>query len=249
MRAILLAAGLGTRLQPITSTTPKCLVPIHGRPLLDYWLDLLFGAGIEHVLINTHHLAVQVQDHVSASPWRARIDLVHERELLGTGGTLVANAAYIRRLPVLVAHADNLATFDPRALIAAHAARPRCCAMTMLTFRAKDPRACGIVEQDDRGIVHAFHEKVPHPPGDTANAAVYVLEPEVIAYGNALGLRVLDFQTQVIPAFLGRILAVPTAGYHRDIGTAASLDIAHREFPAPFRTAARNATQHCGTRE
>ena len=54
MRALLLAAGRGTRLRPLTDTVPKCLVPVQGRPLLDYWLALLFDAGVERVLINTH---------------------------------------------------------------------------------------------------------------------------------------------------------------------------------------------------
>ena len=78
MRALLLAAGVGSRLLPITATTPKCMVMIDGRPLLDYWLGLLFGAGIERVLINTHWLAGQVNAYVQASRWAPRIDLVHE---------------------------------------------------------------------------------------------------------------------------------------------------------------------------
>ena len=67
MRALLLAAGLGTRLRPITDTTPKCLVPIHGKPLLEYWLDLLLSAGIDRILINTHYLAEAVRDYVAAT--------------------------------------------------------------------------------------------------------------------------------------------------------------------------------------
>jgi len=92
MRALLLAAGTGSRLGPVTATTPKCLLKINGRPLLDYWLELLFGAGIERVLINTHWLAEQVDAHVKASRWASRIDLVHEPALLGTGGTVLARA-------------------------------------------------------------------------------------------------------------------------------------------------------------
>ena len=83
MRALLLAAGLGTRLRPLTETVPKCLVPIHGKPLLDYWLEHLFDAGIERVLINLHWLPDVVRAHVAASPWNDRIDLVHERESAG----------------------------------------------------------------------------------------------------------------------------------------------------------------------
>jgi NDP-sugar pyrophosphorylase family protein len=60
MRALLLAAGLGTRLHPLTNYLPKCLVPIHGRPLLDYWLETLLDNGVEQVLINTHYMAPMV---------------------------------------------------------------------------------------------------------------------------------------------------------------------------------------------
>src|SRR5262245_10195117 len=120
MRALLLAAGLGSRLRPITDTIPKCLVPIHGRPLLDYWLDLLLDAGVERALINTHHHARAVEAHLGRSPWRDRIEIAYEPVLLGTGGTLVANRAFFGPHPLLLAHADNLTDFDVAALLAAH---------------------------------------------------------------------------------------------------------------------------------
>src|SRR5579863_4066102 len=94
MRALLLAAGLGTRLRPVTDSVPKCLVPIQGRPLLDYWLELLLPAPIERVLVNTYYLADQVRAYHAASPWRARVDLVHEAVLFGTGGTVLANRGW-----------------------------------------------------------------------------------------------------------------------------------------------------------
>jgi mannose-1-phosphate guanylyltransferase len=232
MRALLLAAGLGTRLRPLTNTVPKCLVPVHGRPLLDYWLELLFAAGIERVLVNTHWLAEKVEDHVARSKWRDRVDLVHERELLGTGGTMLANRDYFAGGPFLSAHADNLTDFDVEGLLAAHRARPAHCAMTMLAFRTDDPRSCGILELDRQGTVVGFHEKVADPPGNLANAAVYVVEPEVVAFAAGLGKPIVDFSTEVIPPFVGRITAVETRGYHRDIGNLASLARAEKEFRA-----------------
>ncbi|UPY38181.1 nucleotidyltransferase family protein [Sediminicoccus sp. KRV36] len=233
MRALLLAGGLGTRLRPITDTIPKCLVPIHGRPLLDYWFDLLFNAGVERALVNTHYLAPVVERHVAASPWRDRVDLVHEPELLGTGGTILANQAYFGAADFLVAHADNLTDFDVRALAAAHAARPAHVAMTMLAFRTDEPSSCGILQLDSQGLVQAFHEKVPNPPGNLANAAVYMIGAEVVARAAAFGRPVVDLSTEVIPPLVGRILAFETAGYHRDIGNPESLARAHAEFPAP----------------
>lgn len=230
MRALLLAAGLGTRLRPLTYTVPKCLVPIHGRPLLDYWLDLLFAADIERVLINTHWHADKVEEHVRRSRWRSRVDLVNEVELLGTGGTLLANRAWLDGEPLLLAHADNLTDFDVAGLLAAHARRPAGCVMTMLAFRADDPRSCGILELDPRGVVVAFHEKVADPPGNLANAAVYVIERDVVELAARIGKPFVDLSTEVIPKLTGRVLCVETRGYHRDIGTIESLRSAHTEF-------------------
>jgi mannose-1-phosphate guanylyltransferase len=230
LRVLLLAAGVGSRLMPITAKTPKCLVMINGRPLLDYWLELLFDAGTERVLINTHYLSEQVDAHVKASRWAPRIDLVHEAELLGTGGTVLANREWFQAQPFVLAHADNLTDFDVAGLIAAHRTRPSGHLMTMLGFRTDDPRSCGILELDDSRTVVAFHEKVENPPGNLANAAVYVFEPEVIDVIAARGTPVVDLSTEVIPGFIGRILCVETIGYHRDIGTPESLCRARAEF-------------------
>jgi mannose-1-phosphate guanylyltransferase len=230
MRALLLAAGIGSRLRPLTNTTPKCLVTVHDRPLLDYWLDLVFVGGIERALLNTHWLADQVRAHVENSPWRSRIDLVHEDELLGTGGTVLANRDWFGGQAFLVAHADNLTDFDVAGLIAAHNSRPAGCIMTMLAFRTDDPRSCGILELDEQNRVLAFHEKVENPPGNLANGAVYIFEPDVIDDIARLGRNIVDLSTEIIPNYLGRILCVETSGYHRDIGNPESLRRAHLEF-------------------
>jgi mannose-1-phosphate guanylyltransferase len=238
MRALLLAAGVGSRLYPITTTTPKCLAIINGRPLLDYWLELLFTAGVERVLINTHWLAEQVDAYVNASRWASKIDLVHEGDLLGTGGTVLANRQWFEGRPFLLAHADNLTDFDVAGLIDAHRTRPSGHLMTMLAFRTDDPRSCGILELDGRSTVVAFHEKVENPPGNLANGAAYILEPEVIAAIAGLGNPVVDLSTEIIPTFMGRILCVETNGYHRDIGTVESLRRACAEFSQRQRNCA-----------
>jgi mannose-1-phosphate guanylyltransferase len=230
LKALLLAAGLGTRLRPLTDKIPKCLVPIHGKPLLAYWLDLLLEAEIESVIINTHYLEDRVTAFVSASPWKTRITLVHEDSLLGTGGTVLRNRALFDGQAFLVAHADNLTRFDVRAFLDRHARRPPGVAITMMTFMTDAPRASGIVVEDANGIVREFHEKVQAPPGNRANAAVYIFEPEVVSFLESLGRPVLDLSTQVLPRFLGRICTFFNADYHRDIGSPESLRRAESEF-------------------
>jgi mannose-1-phosphate guanylyltransferase len=231
MRALLLAGGLGTRLRPLTDRVPKCLVPIKGRPLIDYWFELLLGQNaVERVLVNTHWLADVVREHVDRSPWRDRIDLVHEEQLLGTGGTILANRSWFGEGSFMVAHADNLTQFVPRAFLAAHAARKPGVAITMMAFMSDNPSSCGILECDADGVVQAFHEKVANPPGNLANAAVYIFAPEVMDFLAHLGKPVIDLSTEVLPQFLGRIAIFRNTAYHRDIGTIESLRQAEIDY-------------------
>jgi len=235
VRAILLAAGLGTRLRPLTDTTPKCLVPIHGQPLLAYWLDALFAVGqIERVLINTHHLAEQVEAFVANSPWRDQIDLVHEAELHGTGGTLLANRSWFGNEAFLVIHADNLTDAAIGPLIEAHQAAGTDILMTLLAFRTAKPQQCGIVELDSCSKVTGFYEKVEHPPGNLANGAVYVFSPKVLEHMGAMGRSALDLSTEVIPDLLPHVLAVEHTGFFLDIGSPAALEQAQLTFPRPM---------------
>ena len=230
MKALLLAAGLGTRLRPLTDTVPKCLVPIRGKPLLEYWLDLLFAGGIDAAVINAHHLAERVREFAAASRWKDRIALVHEDELLGTGGTVLRNRAHFGGNAFLVAHADNLTLFDVRAFCDRHRLRPTGTVLTMMTFTTDAPHSSGIVVEDASGVVREFHEKVANPPGNRANAAVYIFEPEVVAFLGSLGRPVIDLSTDVLPHFLGRICTFHNATYHRDIGTLESLHKAEFEY-------------------
>lgn len=238
MKAVLLAAGLGTRLRPLTDMVPKCLADIDGRPLLDYWIELLSGAGVRDILVNLHYLPDQVRQYVKTCAHPARISWVFERRLLGTAGTLVRNRAFFGDEPVLLAHADNLSFFDVRAFIRCFDSRPDHVAMTMMTFRTDTPSTCGIVEIDASGIVHRFHEKVENPPSNLANAAVYILGQEVVHFAASLGKRVLDMSTEVLPDFLGRINTWHNDVYHRDIGTPQALAAAREEI-VTLRTDAR----------
>jgi mannose-1-phosphate guanylyltransferase len=80
VRALLLAAGFGTRLRPLTDTLPKCLMPIKGQALLGIWLERLHRAKIGPLLINTHYLSGVVESFIAASPYRSDVTLKHETE-------------------------------------------------------------------------------------------------------------------------------------------------------------------------
>lgn len=219
MRAMLLVAGLGTRLRPLTNTMPKCLVPIKGHPLLEIWLERLTQAGIGPFLINTHYLAEQVEAFIESSPYQEQVTLVHEHELLGTAGTLMANLDFLQGEDALLIHADNYCLADFLAFVQAHLKRPPECVLTMMTFRTDTPSSCGIVELDERGVVVGFHEKVASPPGNLANGAVYILSAELLERMGKDLHSVKDFSTEVLHRFVGKIFTYETAEVFLDVGT------------------------------
>jgi mannose-1-phosphate guanylyltransferase len=230
MRALLLAAGLGLRLRPVTDSVPKCLVDINGRPLLDYWIELLSNAGIVDILINLHYMPEAVRSYIDGCRYPVKITTVYEERLLGTGGTLLKNRRFFQGDPAMLIHADNLSRFDVRAIIRRYETRSPGVEMTMMTFDTAEPETCGIVELDENGLVKAFYEKVKNPPGNLANGAVYILSPSVMDFLQSLGKEVIDFSTEVLPHFMGRVNTFHNDAYHRDIGTLESLRTARREF-------------------
>jgi mannose-1-phosphate guanylyltransferase len=231
MKALLLAAGLGTRLQPLTDHIPKCLIEIGGKPLLEYWITMLYNGGVYPLLVNLHHHADKVANFIYNSPYREFVTTVYEKKLLGTGGTLLINRDFFSDEPLMLVHADNLSIFDVQAFVNSHLNRPDGCEMTMMTFKTPTPHTCGIIETDDKGCVQAFHEKVVNPPGDIANGAVYIMEPSIFNYLESLNKEFIDFSTEVIPDYMGRINTFYNNVYHRDIGTIESYEMACREFP------------------
>jgi len=235
MKALLLAAGLGTRLKPITNVTPKCLVEIDGRPLLDYWFELLSKGGVNEVIINTHHLADVVSAYLERYTSEIPIHQVYEKNLLGTAGTLLKNRSLYQNEPILLIHADNLSIFDLKKFIDAFANRPKGVEITMMTFTTDVPESCGIVELSHEGIVKNFYEKSKLNHGKIANGAVYIITSSVLNFIASLKKDEIDFSTEVIPAFLGKINTFHNDIYHRDIGNLSSLELARSEFPPLFK--------------
>jgi mannose-1-phosphate guanylyltransferase len=228
MRAILLAAGLGTRLRPLTDATPKCLMRINGVPLLGIWMERLIHSGVSPLLVNTHHLSDQVNEFVDKSEYRGQVKLVHEPSLLGTAGTLMENLDFFRGEDGMLIHADNYCMADLNLFIQAHLQRPPSCLMTMMTFRTNAPSDCGIVEIDERSVVIGFHEKVETPPSNLANGALYILSATLINHLKFLSTIPKDFSTEVVCKLIGRIYTYETSEVFIDIGTPASYSLANK---------------------
>ncbi len=215
MKAFLLAGGLGTRMGEITKTTPKCLLPVGGQPLLARWFDTLAAAGCEAVLVNTHYLAEQVRDFVASVEPPLEVVLVHEPELLGSGGTLAENRAFVAgEEAFLVSYADNASRVDLRGLVAAHRGDVDA---TLGLFRVPDPQNRGVVELDADGRVVDFVEKPEQPRSDLAWAGLLVGGPALLDAIPAT--RPADLGHDVLPKLVGRMRGLAVEGYHADVGT------------------------------
>jgi NDP-sugar pyrophosphorylase family protein len=221
MKAMVLAAGEGTRLRPLTLALPKPMVPIAGVPLLTRTLRMLGAQGVRDIAVNLYHRPEAIRQSLGdGSRLGVRLTYSDERTLMGTAGGVKRMERFLDET-FLVLYGDNLYRFEVAPLVAFH--RQKRALATIATFTATNPSACGLVGTDEAGSVTRFQEKPPPAEvfTDQANAGVYVLEPEVLAH--IPPDTFFDFGKDVFPALLaarpGSVYARPLDGYLQDTGT------------------------------
>lgn len=155
--AMVMAAGLGKRMRPLTATRPKQLIEVAGRPLLDHVLERLHVAGVENIVVNVHYLPGSIEAHLAARPHGLNVTISDERrQLLETGGGMVQAAPMIDADPFLVINSDNLwidGPADTLKLLASHWDGSKMDALLLLVphARAQNHRGLGDFHMDRRG--------------------------------------------------------------------------------------------------
>jgi mannose-1-phosphate guanylyltransferase/mannose-1-phosphate guanylyltransferase/phosphomannomutase len=219
MRAMVLAAGLGTRLRPITYEVAKPMVPVLDRPVMAHIVDLLERSGVSEIVANLHHFPQPIRDYFGE-----RISFRYEEELLGTAGGVRNCADLLGEETFFVISGDALTDIDLGALLRSH--RERGAVVTLAAKRVADTREYGVVLHDDDGAVTGFQEK-PEPAdarSDLGNCGIYCLEPEV--FDHFPPQPFVDWAQDVFPVLLER--QVPfyvhrIEEYWNDIGSLAEL--------------------------
>ncbi len=231
LKALILAAGFGTRLRPITFSVPKCLVEIGDKPLLQNWLETLEGIGCKETLINTHYLSNKV-DHFIKNYYSKKmmINTIYEPNLLGTLGTLLKNKLWFKDCTGLLIHGDNFTNANLNLFLEAHYSRPKECLLTMMTFKTSTPESCGIVKLNNNGVMIDFYEKSENPPSDLANGAVYLFDRSFLDWLDRQKFSGNDFSVNVLPLLKGRVQTWLTKNYFFDIGTPEALKKARAIF-------------------
>lgn len=218
MQAVILVGGLGTRLRPLTLTTPKPLVPLANRPVLEHIVRWLEQAGVDEVILATQFRAAAFEPFLRR--WRGvPVRAIEESEPLGTAGA-VRNVRSLLGGPTVIVNGDNLTNLDLRAMLALHTARGA--AATIAIDEVADPTGRGVVVSDATGRVQFFQEK-PAPGtarATTINAGTYIIAPEVLdrlATGQAA-----MWETDLFPALIAADVPVFAAALPQtwiDVGT------------------------------
>ncbi len=215
LKAFVLAAGYGTRLWPLTEATPKCLLPIRGKPILEIWLELCAEAGIDEILINVHCHAEQVRSFLGGRTGGPNVIIAQEPELLGSAGTLMANRGWVHSEPFFwVFYADVLTSCDLRPMLKMHLRRNQ--AATLGVYRVPDPSRCGIVETTAEDMIEKFVEKPSRPASDLAFAGILIGSQALL---DAIPPGKSDIGYDVLPRMAGKMVAYRIVDYLVDIGT------------------------------
>lgn len=219
MKALILAAGFGTRLGHLTTDRPKPMLPIGGRPLLDHLVRLVRAHGVRDVAVNLHHHGQVIRDHLGdGSDYDVSIVYSHEPVLLGTAGAVHALRHFLDE-PFFVLYGDVLTDEDLTSLAAWH--RATHADLTMTLYRVEDPTRAGVVEAGPDGRVTRFQEKPSAAEvfSDLASTGVLIAQPSVLA--SIPADRPADIGHDLLPALLSEGAAVYgrlASGYVMDIG-------------------------------
>ena len=228
MKAFLLAAGLGTRLRPLTNNTPKCLLPINNETLLSFWFKLFDRHGITEVLINSHYLPEQVDHYFSENHFSQKVKICYEPKLLGSAGTVRQNYDFIKDADeYFICYADNLTNANLTAMLKFH--RERSPVLTCALFTPTNLRDCGVVAIDEHGLVVGFEEKPAIPKSKWANAGIFIASPELIRY--IPEKTPCDFGYDVMPQLVNHSYGFVLNNFLMDIGTIESYYKAQEVWP------------------
>lgn len=212
MKAMILAAGLGTRLRPLTEEISKPMVPIVNRPVMEHIVELLARHGFDELYVNLHYHPDVITGHFGdGSRWGISITYSYEEELLGTAGGVKNLERELGGARFLVISGDALTDLDLTSLMGFHAGHGAIA--TIVVTPVSDPSKYGVVIMEEDSRIAAFQEKPSREEARShlANSGIYVFEPEVL---EMIPQGFYDFGSQLFPRFLEE--GVPFYGYQHD---------------------------------
>lgn len=231
MRAMILAAGLGTRLRPLTHVRPKVLAPVMGVPLLDFWISQLGQAGFEAVIINAHHLPEKLVAAVRGRDWPLPVEVAVERCLLGTAGGIRNVLDFFGRAPFVVVNGDIICQLDFARLYQEHMQAASPVSMLLHDWPAFNNVAVanGVVCGFGDGA-HAFAQEQP-AVRQLAFTGIHVIDPSVLRLlPRGQAAEIIPVYRQLIDMGKPPQAIVSSSLFWREIGSVGAYRAVHREL-------------------
>ena len=233
MKALILAAGSGTRLRPLTDIVPKCLLPIQGVSLLEIWLNNCQAAGITDVLVNAHAHRAAVREFAERQKSGVRVSIAEEPQLLGSAGTLAENRGFVAgENAFFVLYGDVLTNIDLRRMLAFH--RQKNLVATLGIYQVADPTRCGVVSMDEDNVIQKFVEKPAQPVSNWAFSGLMICGREIFDF--LPDRRPADIGFDLLPKMAGKMAGYRISEYLIDIGTSENYQAAQRSWPGLTRS-------------
>ncbi|MBU3914245.1 NTP transferase domain-containing protein [bacterium] len=235
MKAMIFAAGFGKRLLPLTENTPKALIQVQNRPMLDWIIDNLIQSGIKDIIINTHHLAPRIVSFLKEKQYPVSVKTSHEETILGTGGGLFNTKNFWNTNDFFVCNADILCNADLRIFHDHHKNRG-----SLVSLGINNRISKSMLLVDEKGYLvgnqkNGKREIIRTPHGEVqcfGFCGFHMISPKIFSYiDHPVEFSIIDEYFKIVR------LGVPISTWHindaywEDIGTLEALRSANREFP------------------
>lgn len=223
IKAIVLAAGVGSRLDPLTTQVPKPLVPVANVPVMEHIIKLLSSHGVRDIHANLHYMPEKITEYFgNGEQWGVNLQFKHEPKLSGDAGGVRACKQFLKDGTFVVLMGDLLTDADITRVVREHKERGATASIAVKQVPQEELNRFGVVVTDKNGFITGFQEKpdAKDALSDKVSTGIYVLEPEVFAHMPEIGEY--GFGKQLFPELIEKglpVLGVEIEGYWSDVGT------------------------------
>jgi len=233
MQCLILAGGRGERMRPLTDEIPKVLLPVAGKPFLQWQIDYLKNYGIKEIILAVGYKAEKIENYFgNGEKFGVKITYSREKEPLGTGGAIKNAENLIKNNKILVLNGDSFVDIDIKKMLEFHQKKKK--PITIAVRKTKDVNRYGSVLINKDSIVTSFQEK-KEKNGDIKecfiNAGVYIFQKKILKYFPLD--RCVSLEKEIFPKFVNKITAFKINGYFIDIGIPKDYKKANIDFKKP----------------
>jgi len=230
-QAIILAGGLGTRLQSAVSNVPKCIAPVAGKPFLHYVINYFQQQGVNEFIFSLGYMSEIIEEYLQLHHQNLVYQIVVEKEPLGTGGAIQLACTKATQKDVVILNGDTFFEVDVQSIMSFHQQQQAACTLSLKTMQQFD--RYGVVEMDKNSTIYSFKEKQYYDQG-LINGGVYVVN--IHQFLSNTFPQKYSFEKEYLEKYVGegKFTGIEQQGYFIDIGIPEDFNKAQEDFKSKF---------------